>query len=103
MKVRMFGGGVEEFGATRYEIEWITIKPSARDKDSIDPDNHTISNYEYRVDKTAALLRAQEVFDTTDDLCWDVVTVRKQVVDWFYEEHQIAGWEYTDEEITIMT
>ena len=36
MKVKMFGG-VEEFGATRYEIEWITIKPSAHDKDSIDP------------------------------------------------------------------
>ena len=103
MKVRMFGGGFEEFGATRYEIEWITIKPSARDKDSIDPDNDTVSHYEYRVDKTAALLRAQELFDTTDDLCWDVVTVRKQVVDWFYEEHQIAGWEYTDEEIAIVT
>ena len=41
MKVRMFGGGVEEFGAIRYEIEWITIKPSAGHKDSIDPDNDT--------------------------------------------------------------
>ena len=57
----MFGGGFEEFGATRYEIESITIKPSARDKDSIDPDNDTISHYEYRVDKTPALLRAQGV------------------------------------------
>ena len=102
MKVRMFGGGVEEFGATRDEIEWITIQPSARDKDSIDPDNDTISHYEYRVDKAVALQRAQELFDTTDDLCWEVVTVRKQVVDWYYEEEQIAGWEYTDEEITIM-
>ena len=98
----MFGGGVEEFGATRYEIEWITIKPSARHKDSIDPDNDTIPHYEYRADKTLALRRAQELFDTTNDLCWDVVTVRKQVVDWFYEEEQIAGWEYMDEEIAIV-
>jgi len=55
MKVRMFGGGVEEFGAIRYEIEWITIKPSARHKDSIDPDNDTTPHYEYRADKTLAL------------------------------------------------
>lgn len=102
MKVRMFGGGFAEFGATRYEIEWITIKPEARDKDSIDPDNDTNTHYEYRLDKAVALQRAQEIFDATDDLCWEAVTVRKQVVDWFYEEEQLAGWEYTDEEVAIM-
>ena len=42
MRVRMFEGGFEEFGAIRYEIEWITIKPSAGGKDSIDPDTDTI-------------------------------------------------------------
>src|ERR1051326_3798769 len=102
MRVRMFGGGFEEFGAIRYEIEWITIKPSASGKDSIDPDTDTITHYEYRSQKAAALQRAQELFDTTDDLCWGVVTVRKQVVDWFYEEDGIAGWEETDEEIDIL-
>lgn len=102
MRVRMFGGGFEEFGATRYQIEWITIKPSASGKDSIDPDTDTITHYEYRGDKNAALQRAQELFDTTDDLCWGVVTVRKQVLDWFYEEDRIAGWEDTDEEIDII-
>ena len=98
----MFGGGFEEFGATRYQIEWITIKPSAKAKDSIDPDTDTITHYEYRTDKEAALQRAQILFDTTDDLAWGVVTVTKQVVDWFYEEHGIAGWEETDEEFDIM-
>jgi hypothetical protein len=102
MRVRMFDGGFEEFGATRYQIEWITIKPSASGKDSIDPDTDTITQYEYRTEKDAALQRAQELFDTTDDLCWGVVTVRKQVVDWFYEEDGIAGWEETDEEIDII-
>ncbi|HJP90900.1 MAG TPA: hypothetical protein VJ875_03030 [Pyrinomonadaceae bacterium] len=102
MKVRMFGGGFEEFGATRYQIEWITIKPSARGKDSVDPDTDTITHYQYRTDEDAALQRAHEVFDTTDDLCWGVVTVRKQVVDWFYEEDEIAGWEETGEEFDIM-
>jgi hypothetical protein len=48
------------------------------------------------------LQRAQQLFDITDDLCWGVVTVRKRVVDWFYEEKRIAEWEETDEEIDIM-
>lgn len=102
MRVRIFGGGFEEFGAIRYQIEVITIKASARAKESIDPDTDTITHYEYRSDKDAALQRAQELFDTTDDLCWGVITVRKQVVDWFYEEDRIAGWEDTDEEFDIM-
>jgi hypothetical protein len=37
MKVRMFEGGFEEFGATRYQVEWITIKASVSGKESIDP------------------------------------------------------------------
>jgi hypothetical protein len=71
-------GGFEDFGAVRYQIEWITIKPSASGNDSIDPDTHTNTHYEYRPDKDAALQRAQELFDTTDDLCWGVVTVRNR-------------------------
>ena len=61
-----------------------------------------VQNVGTRGDKDAALQRAQELFDTTDDLCLGVVTVRKQVVDWFYEEDGIAGWEETDEEIDIV-
>ena len=61
MKVRMFGGGFEEFGATRYQIEWITIKASATGKGFIDPDTETITHYEYRGDKGAALQRAQDL------------------------------------------
>lgn len=74
----------------------------AKAKDSIDPDTDTITHYEYRTEKGAALQHAQVLFDTTDDLAWGVVTVRKQVVDWFYEEDGIAGWEETDEEFDIM-
>ena len=77
MKVRMFGGGFEEFGATRYQIEWITIKPSASGKDSIDPESDTITHYEYRSEKEAALQRAQQIFDTTDNLCWGSCNAKK--------------------------
>lgn len=83
MKVRIFGGGSEELGATRFQIEWITIKASAQNSDSIDPDNDTLTHREYRDDKDAAMLRAQELFNSTEHLCWEVVTVRRQIVDWW--------------------
>lgn len=102
MKVRIFGGGSEELGATRFQIEWITVKPSAQDNDSIDPDNDTLTHHGYHDDKDAAMLRAQELFTCTENLCWDVVTVRKQIVDWFSEEERVAGWEDTDEETDIL-
>jgi hypothetical protein len=79
------------------------IKPTAEDPDSIDPDTDTNSHYEYRDDKNAAMLRAQEIFDQTENLCWGVVTVRKQIVDWLSEEERIAGWEDTDDETDILT
>lgn len=103
MKVRIFGGGSVELGAARFQIEWITVKPDAQNNDSIDPDTDTLTHHEYRDDKDAAMLRAQEVFDATENLCWDVVTVRKQIVDWFSEEERVAGWEDTDEETDILT
>jgi hypothetical protein len=49
------------------------------------------------------MLRAQELFNSTENLCWGVVTVRKQIVDWFSEEDRVAGWEDTDEETDILT
>lgn len=52
----MFEGGFEEFGAIRYQIEWITIKPSASAKESIDPDTDTITYYEYRGDKEGPIV-----------------------------------------------
>jgi hypothetical protein len=103
MKVRIFGGGSEELGATRFQIEWITVKPSAQDNDGIDPDTDTLTHHEYRNDKDAAMLRAQELFNSTENLCWGVVTVRKPIVDWFSEEERVAGWEDTDEETDILT
>jgi len=103
LKVTIFGGGSEELGATRFQIEWITVKPSAQDNDSIDPDVDTLTHHEYRDDKDAAMLRAQELFDSTENLCWGVVTVRKQIVDWFPEEDRVAGWDDTDEETDILT
>ena len=109
MKVRIFGGGSEALGATPFQIEWITVKASAQHNDSIDPDNDTLTHHEYRDDKDAAIHRAQEVFNSTDNLCWSVVTVRKQIVDWFSEEddcfsdeQRVAGWKDTDEETDIL-
>lgn len=102
MKARIFGGGSEELGAVRYQVEWITVKPSAKDNECIDPDTDTDTHLEYRPDKDTAILRAQEIFDSTE-LCWGVVTVRKQIVDWFSEEERVAGWEDTDEETDILT
>ena len=73
MKVRVFGGGSEELGATRFQIEWLTVKPSAQDNDSIDPDTDTLTHHEYRDNKDAAMLRAQEIFDSTKHLCWTLL------------------------------
>lgn len=103
MKVRIFGGGSEELGATRFQIEWITIKASAQNNDSIDPDNDTLTHREYRDDKDAAMLRAQELFNSTEHLCWEVVTVRKQIVDWFSEEERVAGWEDNRRRTVLLT
>ncbi len=50
---------------------------------TIDPDTDTLTHHEYLDDKGTAILRAQELFNSTENLCWDVVTVRKQIVDWF--------------------
>jgi hypothetical protein len=52
-KVAIFGDGLEELGAVRYQGEWITVKPSFKDNDSIDPYPNTDTHIEYRPDKDA--------------------------------------------------
>jgi hypothetical protein len=44
--------------------------------------------------------RGQEVYDTTQ-LCWGVVMVRKEIVDWFVEEDRIAEWRDAGDEDEI--
>ena len=86
MKVRIVGGGTGDLGATRYEIEWLVIKPDVNTEDGIDPDSDTDTYIEYRPEQDAAMRRAQEIFNTTNNLCWKVVTVTKQIVVWLLEE-----------------
>jgi hypothetical protein len=103
MKVRMVGGGTGNLGATRYEIDWLVIKPGVNAEDGIDPDTDTDTHIEYRPEQDAAMRRAQEIFTTTNNLCWKVVTVTKQIVVWLLEEQLLAVWKDTDEEIAILT
>jgi hypothetical protein len=99
MGVRVYYNGWQELGAVRYEIEWITVKPSVMDKQEIDPDLDTIANVEFRLTKDEAMRRGQEIFDAATaepiNLCWGVVSVRKQVVgyDDYDEERIIADWQ----------
>lgn len=99
MRVRVYHDGWQELGAVRYEIEWITVKQSAMGKQEIDPDLDTITNVEYRPTKDEAMRRGQEIYDaaTADpiNLCWGVVSVRKQIVgyDDYDDERIIADWQ----------
>jgi hypothetical protein len=84
MKVRIVGGGTRNLGATRYKIEWLVIKPDVNTEDGIDPDTDTDTYIEYRPEQDAAIRRAQEIFTTTNNLCWNVVIVTKQIVVWLF-------------------
>ena len=103
MKVRIVGGGAAQLGATRYKIEWLVIKPDVNSEDGIDPDSDTDTHIEYRPEQDAAMRRAQEIFTTTNNLCWRVVTVTKQIVVWLSEEQLLAMWKDTEEETEILT
>lgn len=103
MKVRIVGGGTGHLGATRYKIEWLTIKSDVNTQDGIDPDTDTDKHIEYRPENNAAMQRAQEIFTTTENLCWKVVTVTKQIVVWLSEEQLLAMWKDTEEETAILT
>jgi len=103
MKVRIVGGGTGNLGATRYKIEWVVIKPDVNAEDGIDPDSDTDTYIEYLPEQDAAMLRAQEIFTSTNNLCWNVVTVTKQIVVWLSEETLLARWKDTEEETPILT
>ena len=103
MKVRIVGSDTGDLGATRYNIEWLVIKPDVNIHNGIDPDSDTDTLIEYRSEKDAAMQRAQEIFTTTDNLCWKVSPVTKQIVVWLSEETLLAMWEDTEEETQILT
>lgn len=85
--------GYRNFGEVRYEVEWITVRPSAFGKDEIDPDSDTITNVEYYKWERDALQRAKRLVKTPNiPLCWGVATVTQQVVGWLVEEDGIAEW-----------
>ena len=99
----MVGGGTAQLGATRYKIEWLTIKSDVNTQDGIDPDTDTDTHIEYRPEQDAAMRRAQEIFTTTNNLCWKVVTVTKQIVVSLSEATLLATWKDTEEETAILT
>ena len=103
MKVKIVGGGSGNLGATRYKIEWLVIKPDVNTEDGIDPDSDTDRCIEYRPEQDAAMRRAQEIFTSTNNLCWNVVTVTKQIVVWLSEATLLAMWKDTAEETAILT
>jgi len=103
MKVRIVGGGTGNLGATRYKIEWLVIKPDVNTEDGIDPDSDIDTHIEYRAEQDAAMRRAQEIFSTTPNLCWKIVTVTKQIVVWLSEEELLARWKDTEEQTAILT
>ena len=103
MKVRIAGGGTGNLGATRYKIEWLIIKPDVNTEDGINPDSDTDRCIEYRPEEDVAMRRAQEIFNTTNNLCWKVVTITKQIVVWLSEEQVLARWKDADEETAILT
>lgn len=103
IKVRIVGGGTAQLGATRYKIEWLTIKSDVNTQDGIDPDTDTDTLIEYRPEKDSAMRRGQEIFTTTTNLCWKVVTLTKQIVVWLSEEQLLATWKDTEEQTEILT
>jgi hypothetical protein len=109
MRVRVYQDGWQELGAVRYEIEWITVKPSAMDRQEIDPDRDTITNVEFRLTKEEAMWRGQEIYNAATsepiNLCWGVVSVRKQVVgyDDYDDERIIADWQDGDDSEEIIS
>jgi hypothetical protein len=108
-KVRLYGGGWEELGAIRYEIEWTIVKPSAMQNTEIDPDTDTITLAEFRPNKDEAMQRAQEIYNDAvaepNNLCWGTVSIRKQVVAWpnHDEEKILAEWQDAGEADEILS
>jgi hypothetical protein len=109
MRVRVYHDGWQELGAVRYEIEWITVKPSAMSKQEIDPDLDTVTNVEYRQTKDGAMKRGQEIYNAATaepiNLCWGVVSVRRQFVgyDDYDEERIVADWQDGGDDEEIMS
>lgn len=100
----------DELGRVIWEVEWITVKPEARNRkggdDSIDPDSDTITNVENHNTEAEALKFAQEVYDTVngptgEGLCWGAVTVQKMVLEMYVEEDNVATWEPIGESVEI--
>jgi len=96
----------DELGRIHFEVEWITVKPSAKDKTEIDPDIDTITHVEYFDTEETAVKRAREIYAAAigpggEGLCWGIVTVQKEVLEWFVQEDNVAHWEPEGEFIEI--
>lgn len=92
MRVYVYGDSkLRDLGAIRFEVEWITIKEKAKNKTDVDPDLDTITHVEYFDTESEAITYGQGIYSTTE-LYWGVVTIQKQVVDWYVEEDRIAEW-----------
>lgn len=80
----------EELGATRWEVEWYTVRPGVkREGDEIDFDSDLQSNVMHFKTRAAAVRKATTVAGESFFGC---ATVEEQRVDWFVEEDHIAEW-----------
>lgn len=96
----------DDLGRVIWEVEWITVKPSAKGNTEIDPDADTVAHFENCDTEAQAMKRAQEIYDTVngptgEGLCWGAVTVQKIVLEMYVEEDRVATWEPVGESFEI--
>jgi hypothetical protein len=107
MIVRIYPGTWAEFGAERWEVEWIEVTPSARkrveaDSSDYDPDVDTVTCARYYKTEAIAKREARRWWKRRSDwLAYGSVTVTKQVVDWLCEEDRVAEWVYVGEPVYV--
>ena len=96
----------DELGRVIWEVEWITVKPSAKGNAEIDPDADTITHVEDCETDAQAMKRAQEIYDQVngpngEGLCWGAVTVQKMVLEMYVEEDRVGAWEPVGESVEV--
>lgn len=92
MRVRVYPTGqFAEFGATRWEVEWHTVRPESVGKDDIDPDADIATHARAFATKPEAEAFAQKLVDSYGT-AYGCARVTEQRVDWFVKEDRIAEW-----------
>ena len=81
-----------EIGEVRWEVSTDVVKPASTGKDEIDIDSDLqCKRWAFKIEGDARKF-ATEVLKR-DDLAFGVVTLQKQVVEWYVREDGIAEWQ----------